>query len=1034
MRQNSLFRSFKHPILYSGIVVLIAGVFSYTRMQTNLFPEVLFPRIVLIADAGQQPIDRMMVTVTKPLESAVKKVQGVKLVKSSTSRGSCVVDIFFTWGTDVYSIKTQVESRINEIKNFLPPDVNIAVEAMNQNTFPVIGYTLESRTHSLVALRDAANLTVRPMFAQVAGISNVVVRGGKNKEFVVVPDVLRMASLRITPDHIVSAFAQSNFVLSNGPVQDFNRLYLALTDTRTQDASDLENLVIRNDGLRIIRLRDVATVTLQEQVEFLIINANGDDAVLIDIVKQPGINLIDFAQQCEAMAADVRRQLPEGMELKLYYNQAAFVRDSIQSVIKTIYEGLLLAILVMIVFLRSWRASLVVLLTIPVTLAFSLLALHIAGITINIMSLGAIAASIGLIIDDAIVIIEQIYRKHEEDPQKDCWQVVQESLRFLFPAMVGSSLSTILILVPFYLMSGLAGTFFRELSNTMQITLVVSFLTTWLLLPVLHVLIGYRPSAKAAPAHSSTSYPRLNWLFRRPYVAVIVSALLIAGALLSYTRLQTGFLPDLDEGTIVLDYYMPPGTSLQETDRVLREVERIITAHPDVATYCRRTGIRMSFQTVPPNWGDYSIQLRHPPGKKTVDVIADLRAEIAARLPMLNIAFGQRIADLLNDLISSSAPIEVKIFGDDYNLLQQFAGQAAQLMATVRGVADINNGIRMAGPLLIFTPNQELLSQHGLSLLDFQRQLSLYVGGIPIGINADQPVPAPAQAAMTAGIQVGQIQEGEQMRRVILRAADVAGNSVDHIRRQLIVLPDGTVRPLAYFTGVQVTAGEAEQRRENLKSVVVLTARLDNRDLGGAVREIHDKLTAGLPLPKGYSIVFGGAYAEQQQSFRELLTILGMAILLVFSVFLFLFRDWLLSLLLLFISAMGICGCIIALYVTGVPLNVSSYTGIIMIAGILAENAIFTVAQFRHNLNRTGDVDQSVNYAIALRIRPKLMTALGAILALTPLAMGLGVGAQMQQPLAIAVIGGFIAGLPMLLVVFPSLLRLLFINRKLPNP
>lgn len=1032
MNRLNLFQVFKKPILFISFLLLAAGIYSYTQMQTNLFPEVLFPRISLIADAGQQPIDRMMITITKPLESAVKKVKGVQVVKSSTSRGNCVIDVFFDWGTDVYNAKTQVESRINEIKTFLPPGVTIAVEAMNQSVFPVYGFTLESKKHSLVALRDKANLIVRPQFSQVEGISNVVVRGGKNKEFVIIPDAIKMSSLGITPNTIITAFNNNNFVLSNGPVEDFNRLYLSITDTRLQDMDQLENMLIKNDGIRLIRLKDIAQVEIKEQVEFLIVNANGHDAVLIDLVKQPGVNLIDFAKECESKAAEIQKQLPQGMVLKPYYNQAAFVGDSIQSVIKTIYEGLFLAILVMIVFLRSWRASLAVMLSIPVTLGFTLLVLYLSGISINIMSLGAIAASIGLIIDDAIVIIEQIYRKHEDEPAKDRFSVVKEAIHDLFPAMIGSSLATIVIHFPFRLMSGLAGSFFKELSDTMQLTMVTSFLVTWLLLPVFHILIGFKASKNA---HHKSEEERihslrwLTWFFNKPVFAASMVFIFLASAWFCFGKLETGFLPELDEGSIVLDYFMPPGTSIEETDRVLREAEKIIVAHPDVETYSRRTGIRMSFATVPQNFGDYSIQLKKDRTKTTPEVINDLRNEISASQPVLSIGFGQRIADLLGDLMSTPQPIEVKFFGDDYVKLQEISQQAETILSGIKGIADINNGLRIAGPSLVFTPRQELLNQFKISLLDFQTQLAAYTGGITLGINANQPIPSPAQAAMTAGIQVGQMQDGEQMRRTVMRFANLEINDLERIKRQLIFLPDGTTRPLSFFCDVKIVEGETEQRRENLKSNVVLTARLDNRDLGSAITEIQQQLNAKLPLPKGYTIAYGGAYSEQQKSFSELLMILLMASLFVFGVFMFLFKEWLLSLTLLFISVMGICGCIIALYLTGTPLNVSSYTGIIMIVGILAENAIFTVAQYRQNMRQTNHVDESIKFAIALRIRPKLMTAIGAILALTPLALGIGLGAQMQQPLAIAVIGGFLAGLPMLLLVFPSMLRMLY-HRK----
>lgn len=791
------------------MLILLAGIFCYTRMQTNLFPEVLFPRITIIADAGQQPVDRMMVTVTKPLESAAKKVPGTTVVKSSTSRGSCVVDVYFRWGLDIYALKTQLESRINEIKNYLPAGTVISTEAMNQSLFPVYGFTLESRTHSRIALRDVGNLVVRPLFAQVPGISNVVVRGGKAKEFVVKPDAMKMSALGITPAQIKDAFARTNFVLGNGQVADFGRLYLSLTDTRINGPEDLRDVIIRDDGRRVVRLRDFAEVEIQEQQEFLKINADGQEAVLVDLVKQPGADLLAFAKEVEKKAGEIRSQLPEGYELKPYYNQSAFVGDSIHSVLRTIYEGLFLALGVMVLFLRSWRASLVVMLTIPVTVAFSVFLCYLAGISINVMSLGAMAASVGLIIDDAIVIIEQIYREHEEHPGTDRFTAVRRAVHDLFPAMVASSLATIVIHFPFRLMNGLAGSFFKELSGTMLLTMAASFLVTWLLLPVLHLIIGYRgrlrPKALDVKQREEASIRKVHFLtviYRRPWMAVCFVLLLVFGGWCASRQLPSGFLPDLDEGTIVLDYHSPAGTDIEETDRLCRQMERIIRAHPDVETYSRRTALGMSFKTRPANFGDYLIQLKKDRKKSTPEVISDLRRRISQAVPAMTVDFGQRIADLLGDLMSTPKPIEVKLFGDDYVSLQHLAARAERVMREVPGVADIDNGLVLAGASLVFRPREERLRQLGITLTDFQEQLAAYTGGIPLCHPEGTHEPHPAQAAMTGGLQVGSVQEGEQMRRILLRFTDFSDNSPELLQRQPIFLPDGSTRPLSFFCDV----------------------------------------------------------------------------------------------------------------------------------------------------------------------------------------------------------------------------------------
>ncbi|HZX61606.1 MAG TPA: efflux RND transporter permease subunit [Bacteroidales bacterium] len=1022
MPEHRYYRIFHKPILFVLLMALLVGLYSYHRMQTSLFPDVVFPKITVIADNGEQPVDKMMITVTKPLEIAIKRVNGIKMVRSSTNRGSCTIEAFFTWNIDIQLTKTQLESRIAEIKNQLPSTVNIVVEAMGQNIYPVIGYTVESNTSGQVELKKNALYMVRPQFSMVPGVSNVIVRGGRTKEFVIAPHSQMMIALGITPQQIMTSLGNTNFVESNGLLSDYHRLYLSLTDSRIKTLEELKKVVVRNDGHRVILLSDIAAIDIQEQQEFIRINANGHDAVIIDLVKQKGVNLIDFAENVKQKAKEIQQQLPQGVYLKPYYDQSVFVSNSIDSVLECIYIGLILAILVVILFLRSFRASMSVILIIPVTLALTFLVLYLFGITLNIMSLGAIAASIGLIIDDAIVVIEQIHRIHEEQPDKDKHAVVKEAIHGIFPAMVGSSLSTIVIFFPFVLMSGVAGSFFKELSLTMEITLVCSFLSTWLGLPALHLLFGYKPhrkfsflARKAVSEDKSRSY-WLIWFFDKPVFAIVFVLVLVISSVFLINQLKTGFLPVLDEGTIVLDYLSPPGTSLDASDAILREVDTVVMKHPDVSTYMRRTGINMASSismasgVIPPNEGDYLIQLKKGTRKTTEKVISELRQQVASREPALNIEFGQRIADLLGDLIGRPQPVEIKIFGDDLSQLRLLAYKTKTLLSKIPGIADVQSGIIVDGPTITIIPDPSKLAQFNLSPADFQTQIK----------------------ACNEGVEVGQVQEGEQMIRILMRFINVKENNLARIKKQLIFAPDGISRPLEYFAYVELSAGDPDITREDLKSNVVVTARLENRDLGSAISEIKAVIGKNLPLPSGAYIVFSGTYAEQQSSFRELLMILISAILLVFAVMLFLFRKLKITFLVIFISIIGIGGSIWALFLSGIQLNVASYTGIIMIVGIIAENAIFTVNQFLTTLKITGNVDLSIGYAISLRIRPNLMTAIGAILALSPLALGLGIGAQMQQPLAIAVIGGFIVAIPLLLFVFPTFLRLLY-KKSLKN-
>ncbi|TSA28140.1 MAG: efflux RND transporter permease subunit [Bacteroidetes bacterium] len=1020
MNKKEYYRLFLKPIVFVLLMILLAGIYSYRKMQTSLFPDVVFPKITVIADNGEQPVDKMMITVTRPLEIAIKRVNGIQTVRSSTNRGSCTIEAFFKWGLDIDLAKVQLESRINEIKTLLPAGTDIVVEAMSQNIYPVMGYTLESDKYGQVELKNEALYLIRPRFSEIEGISNVVVRGGRTKEYVVKPDPQKMISLGLSPKILEDVLANTNFIESNGLLSDYRRLYLTLTDSRISVLQDLRDLVIRNDGQRIIRLSDIATVSLQEQQEFIRINANGHDAVIIDLVKQRGTNLIDFADQVKQKAAEIQRQLPAGMVLRTYYDQSVFVTKSIDSVLESIYIGLLLAMVVVILFLYSFRASVQIILIIPVILALTFIVLHLTGITLNIMSLGAIAASIGLIIDDAIVIIEQLHRIHEENPGKSKYEVVKETINGLFPAMVGSSLSTIVIFFPFVLMSGVAGSFFRELTLTMEIALVCSFLVTWIGLPALHLVVGYKPSqrvlARIEAEKKGIRKQKLTWLiwfFNKPWYAGGFIVLLAGSTILLIPRLQTGFLPILDEGSIVLDYLAPPGTSLDASDAILREVDKIVISHPDVETYMRRTGtnmassISMATGVIPPYEGDYLIQLKPGTKKTTEQVIAELRKEVSATEPALNIEFGQRIADLLGDLIGRPRPVEIRIFGINPEILQELALQTQSLLKAIPGVEDVQSGIIVDGPIITVKPDIRKLTRFGLTAEDFRNQLT----------------------ALNEGVILGEVQEKEQMLKIRMRFIDFKENSLKKIEKQPIFTPDGSYRLLSDFAEVTISGGNPEITRDDLKTNIAVSARLDNRDLGGAIKDIKETLGKNLLLPSGYYIIYGGAYAEQQASFRELLIILITAILLVFAVLLFLFRDWRIPLLVIFISTLGTGGSVWLLYLTGVQLNVGSYTGIVMIVGIIAENAIFTVNQFMATYKLTGNIDQSVNYAISIRLRPNLMTAIGAILALTPLALGIGIGAQMQQPLAIAVIGGFLLAMPLLLFVFPSLLRLAYRKR-----
>ncbi|WP_339724759.1 efflux RND transporter permease subunit [Maribacter stanieri] len=996
---NNIHSKYKFPLLAIGILILIGGVFTYKNLKTGLFPDITFPKIKVIADAGQQPVDKMMTTVTIPLENIIRRTEGLQYIRSTTSRGSCEISVFVDWSTDINTAKSQIESFINQSQGSILPNTVFSVEKMNPSILPVMGYSLEGEGYSQVDLKKIAKYTVKPYLAATPGVSDIAIIGGKDKEYQVElrPDIIK--SLGISISAIQNAVVNSNVLQSNGYITDYNRMYLTLTDNAVDDLNDLQELVIINSPNRLIRLKDVADVKVNEVKEYVKILANGKNVPIIAVVKQPNANLIDVNNTIEQKVAELESILPKGVSLKPYYKQADFVTTSIASIKDVLWIGLALALLVVIFFLRSFSASMVVLFTIPVSLSLTLIVLDAIGYTFNIMTLGAVAAAIGLMIDDVVIIIEQIHKIREENDDKPMGWIAGEAIGHLFPAMIGSSLSTLVIFIPFILMTGVAGAYFQVMAFSMMIALAASFLVTWLLVPVLSILFTKKKSLKRK--HE----PKTKWIhsvLSKPIIGIAFMVLCIVIIILIPSKLPSGFLPEMDEGSIVLDYNSPAGTTMEETDRMLQIVNGILDTQPEVEAYSARLGTQMGFFITEPNRGDYLIKLKDKRSTTTTEVSDEIRRRIEALVPQLTIDFGQVIGDMLGDLMSSVQPIEVKVFGDDINRLETLSKEIASEIEKVNGTADVNDGLIVTGPTLSLIPNVPILAQFGMTPADFQLQLQTQIEGTVVSNMIDK----------------------EQIIDIRLIYPDAYKTSVSDIKNTSILLPNGSSVPIDKVATIEMGKGVAEINRENQKSMGVVTARLNNRDLGSTLKDIQAQLTKNISLPSGYSIEYGGAYKDQQKAFKELLMILVSAILLVFIVILFLFRKIKIALAIIVIAVLGVAGSLLSLYLTGTPLNVGSYTGIIMIVGIIGENSIFTYRQYQESEVSLSHVEK-IEYSIAARLRPKLMTAFAAVMALIPLALGIGAGAQLHQPLAIAVIGGLAFALPLLLVVLPTILKII---------
>ncbi len=999
------------PALFAVVVLLAAaGIYVAIGLPLAIFPSVTFPIVKVIADAGEEPAARMMPTVTRPLEEAMHRVPGVDLVRSITSRGSSELTAQFSWGTNMETALQRVQMETERIRPDLPPDTRIDVEWMNPASFPVLGYALMSKTHSQADLLQLAEYTLKPELIRIPDVAEVQVQGGRRREFQVHLDPAALEGRGLSVGDVVEAIQANHTVRSAGLIERNHELYLALVDGRVHNLDALGKLSIPVADGPPARLADLGRLMTADEVSYVHTTANGDSAVLINLIRQPAGNTVAIADGVRRLFEERPDLLPAGVEWTPFYDQARFVSASVHGTIDAILIGFVLAAVVLLVGLWSGRLTVVAGLAIPFTVAIVGIALGATGQTINLMTLAGVAASIGLIADDAIVVVEHIAFQASRQPIG----AAERGIHHLLPALFGSSLSTTIILLPFALLTGIVGAFFKPLALTMALCLTVSFFVSWLVVPVAVQRIGL-PHPRTPDAESTHRGARGTlhaWgraiergydavvltLIRRPVLALLVTVALITVAWVSYHRVGTDFLPSMDEGSIVLDYWTPPGTSLSETDTMLKEVERVIQSVPDVAGYSRRTGTQLGFFITEPNTGDFVINLKPRGIRRPVDeVIDDLRARIEAVEPAVRTDFGQLIEDEIGDLTGGEPqPIDVKIFGSDVALLQQKARQTAHIMEGIPGVEDVFDGITIAGPAFTITPRPTAVARYGLTTADIHEAVEPAV----IGTVADQ------------------IRVGDRLYdlRVFLKT--------DHPLADLFVrsatTPAGLV-PLSELADISTGPPEAEIDRENLRTYVGVTTRLSGRDLGSTTAQIQRALRERLALAPGQYIRFGGLYAQQQKSFRDLLLVLLGGLALVSVVVMFQFGDWRAPVLTSVSAIAVLAGVFVALILTGMTLNISSYVGAIMMVGIVGENAIFVIHEGRNELRDGHPPREAWLRASRTRLRPVIMTILATDLALAPLAIAIGEGSQLMQALAIAVIGGFMLSGVIVLFLLPAL-------------
>ncbi|HVP38826.1 MAG TPA: efflux RND transporter permease subunit [Candidatus Saccharimonadales bacterium] len=987
-------RTQRRAIALAAAVLTAVGFAAGVRLPAAILPEVTFPRITVIADSGERPGEEMLRSVTRPLEESLRRVPGVLEIRSTTSRGSSEINLDCEWRSDMDLALQRVQGQLSAVRSEFPEGTSVEARLMNPVLFPVLGVSLTSPTLSQAELRDLALLTLKPELARLPGVAEVVVQGGRRFEARVTLDPAALQGCGLDAARVAEALKKRSELESVGLLDANRELYLGLADARPADLESLGDTPVPVESGPPVPLRQLGRISLEEAPEFTRYAAAGREAVLVNVLRQPSASTIDLSRGVHQWFREHRSQLPRDLKIETFYDQADLVAASVGSVRDSLVVGALLAILAVALVLGSWRLGLAGALVLPGSIGCTLLGFVLTRQSLNIMTLGGIAAAVGLVLDDAIVVVEHLAHRAE---QAGAAFERSAAMAEIMPSLVGSSLCSISIFAPFMLLGGVSGAFFRVLALSMTLMLGSSLL---LCLSVIPLLSRPRLSPGRPEGELRADFHRLlkaaaarRWVAFGPPLALV----------LSIVPLQalpgSGFLPDMDEGSLILDYILPPGTSLSEGDRMLRDAEREIAATPEIVAWSRRQGNQLGFFITEPNTGDYTLQLRSG-RRRSADEVADhLRARLEATEPAMDVEFGQLIEDAIGDLTTNPQPVEVRVFSEDHRAAQARARDIAALLDSVRGVVDVRNGIVVSGPDVSVVPAAGA-ARAGLSAEDLARAVQPAVSGLEAG-------------EILRGVRAWPV-------RVVLPQAAGVGRAEALAALPVPVQPGRWAR-LGDLATLRVDPGETEIARDNLRTMVPVTARLSGRDLGSAMGEIRARLGA-MPLPRGMSLEYAGMWAEQQSSFRGLAAVLVAAAVAVLLILLAAFHSWRQSLAVLLVVAASLPGALLGLLAGGVTLNICSFVGAIMVVGIVGENAFFLVAAHREALRRGESPLAAAVQAARRRARPVLMTTAAGVAALSPLAIGLGPGSALLRPLALAVVGGFTLSAPLLLGVLPALL------------
>jgi CzcA family heavy metal efflux pump len=989
----------------------LAGVVFLFQLPVAIFPQTDFPRIMVLVDNGIAPVDVQTLSVTRPIEEAIRQVPGITEVRSITGRGSTEIDAFFRWDVDIVNALNLVQGRIAQVIPELPPEARFDIHRLTFSVFPMLGFSVTSTRHSLSELWELAHYEIAPRLYRLPGVAQTRIVGGRPPEYhiLVRPEKLNAYGLPLAK--VADAVRSSNVIVSSGVLQENYHLYLTTVTGLVHSPQDIENIVVDVVKGTPVLVKDLASVELREQPVYNIVTADGRPAVLVNVLQQPDGNSVAIADAVNAELAAIRKSLPPDIQLSTFYDQSILVRESIKSVRDSILIGLGLSVLVLVGFLKKWRTTVVAALVIPAALLTSIVFMKLFGMSFNLMTLGGLAAAIGVVIDDAIVMVENV-SVHLSLGQSRL-EAAKSAVRELTPALIGSTLTPIVVFVPLIFLGGITAVFFRALAMTLVTALLASLFLALFFTPVLAQGIfreAETPGADLEQAEQSgegrimrwgaARYERaLAWSLAHTRMVMLAAVAILGGSVALYFALGSGFLPEMDEGAFVLDYIMPPGTSLEESNRVLNHIEALIREMPETESYSRRTGAQLGMWLTEPNIGDFLVKLKRSRSRSLEEVIDDLRGRIKSSEPVIDIEFAHILEDLVGDLAYSPQPIEIKIFHSDPAAFRGLAHDVAEWLPKVRGVVDVVDQTIEIGPAVNFRVDPSKAARAGFSVKDV----------------------ADLESTILEGDLASNMIRGDRMVGIRVRYPESYRGSAAQLSSLLLTSPTGTTVPLSSVADIQIEEGQKEVHRDNLRDMTSVTARLSGRDLGSAIAEIQERLPKELHIPPGADIEYGGLYRVQRESFLSLTQVLLASILLIFVILVFEFRSFSHPIAILVATILCGSGALAALFLTGSTLNIASFMGAIMVVGIVHKNGILMLDAEQAFSARGYELRDAVFQAGRRRLRPILMTALATIFGMLPLALGIGSGAQLLQPLAIAVIGGVTVSMALSLLITPVL-------------